>query len=94
MPLPGSISPSRGYQHESEAVLGTERLVKYSLIAGERALSAYAWEESQSHFERGLEARAIPVADSLPLSDAEAAARRQVIGYYLKEPPWQKGPRF
>ncbi|MFQ6030383.1 MAG: AAA family ATPase, partial [Dehalococcoidia bacterium] len=39
---------------EAEAVLDTERLVKYSLVAGERALGAYAWEEALTYFQRGL----------------------------------------
>ncbi|MFQ6029569.1 MAG: hypothetical protein ACE5Q6_19000, partial [Dehalococcoidia bacterium] len=59
---------------EAEAVLGADKLVKYSLLAGEKALTAYAWEQAQSHFERGLAARSVPVAGSHPLPDAEAAA--------------------
>ena len=42
---------------EAQTLLGTERLVRYSLIAGERALSAYAYEEALVHFERGLAAK-------------------------------------
>ena len=41
---------------EAEAILGTDKLVRYSLMAGERALSAYAYEEALAHFERGLAA--------------------------------------
>ena len=39
---------------EAQAVLGTEKLVHYSLLAGERALTSYVWEEALSHFERAL----------------------------------------
>ena len=39
---------------EAEAVLGMEKLVKYSLLAGERALGTYANEEALAHFQRGL----------------------------------------
>ena len=42
---------------QAEAVLGTEKLVRYSLLAGERALAAFGWEEALSHFERALAAR-------------------------------------
>ncbi|MFQ6029864.1 MAG: hypothetical protein ACE5Q6_20505, partial [Dehalococcoidia bacterium] len=53
---------------EAEAVLGTEKLVRYSLQAGEKALTAYAWEEALSHFQRGLAAK-----ESLPMDDQTAA---------------------
>ncbi|MFQ6028459.1 MAG: tetratricopeptide repeat protein, partial [Dehalococcoidia bacterium] len=59
---------------EAEAVLGPDKLVRYSLLAGEKALASYAWEEAQNHFARGLAARSISIAESDPLLDAEAAA--------------------
>ncbi len=59
---------------EAEAVQGTDKLVHYSLLAGERALAAYAWEEAQTHFERGLVARSILRSGEESLPDAEAAA--------------------
>ena len=43
---------------EAEPVLGPEKLARYSLMAGERALAAYAWEEALSHFQRAVEQRA------------------------------------
>ncbi|MFQ6026271.1 MAG: AAA family ATPase, partial [Dehalococcoidia bacterium] len=42
---------------EAEATLGTEKLVQYSLLAGERALASYANEEALVHFQRGLTAK-------------------------------------
>jgi len=42
---------------EAEAVLGTEKLARYSLLAGDRALAAYAWEEALAHFQRGMGAK-------------------------------------
>ncbi|MFQ6030526.1 MAG: AAA family ATPase, partial [Dehalococcoidia bacterium] len=57
---------------EAEAILGPDKLVRYSHSAGEKALTAYAWEEAQNHFERGLSARSIPHTGSDPLPDAEA----------------------
>ena len=41
---------------EAEPVLGTGKLVRYSLVAGERDLGAYAWGEALEHFQRGIEA--------------------------------------
>ena len=38
-------------------MVGSEKLVRYSLLAGERALSAYANEEAVEHFERALAAK-------------------------------------
>jgi serine/threonine protein kinase/tetratricopeptide (TPR) repeat protein len=43
---------------EAEMALGTEKLVKYSLIAGEKALSEYAYEDAGGHFERARSAMA------------------------------------
>jgi predicted ATPase len=42
------------YFSEAEAVLGSEKLMHYSLLAGERALAGYANEEALAHFERAL----------------------------------------
>ena len=53
---------------------GTEKLVKYSLLAGERALAAYAWEEALTQFERALAAKGVSSEGPHPASDAETAA--------------------
>ena len=39
---------------QAETVTGTEKLVQYSLLAGEQALGAYAFEEAMVHFQRAL----------------------------------------
>jgi DNA-binding CsgD family transcriptional regulator/tetratricopeptide (TPR) repeat protein len=59
---------------EAEPVLGPEKLVHYSLRAGEGALATYAWEEALDHFQRGLGAKRVPVASRKPARDAEEAA--------------------
>ena len=41
----------------AEAALGPEKLVQYSLVAGERSLAAYAYEEALTFFQRGLSAK-------------------------------------
>jgi tetratricopeptide (TPR) repeat protein len=64
---------------EAQMVLGTEKLVRYSLIAGERALAAYAWEEALRHFQRGLAAKEgqspVGAGQALP-SESQGAASR------------------
>jgi tetratricopeptide (TPR) repeat protein len=42
---------------EAQTVLGPEKLMRYSLLAGERALASYGWEEAQAHFQRALAAK-------------------------------------
>ena len=59
---------------QAEPVLGIEKLVRYSLLAGERALAAYAWEDALHHFQRGLEARNVQLKGAEPARDVEAAA--------------------
>ena len=58
---------------EAEAVLGPEKLVRYSLVAGDRALGGYAFEEGLAHFERGLAAKGIEMTSSQPAPDQETA---------------------
>jgi DNA-binding SARP family transcriptional activator len=43
---------------EAATVVGPEKIVLYSGVAGERALAAHAFDEAVAHFERALEARA------------------------------------
>ena len=65
---------------QAEAVLGSEKLVRYSMVAGERALAAYAFEEALEHFQRALAAREPSAAEARgdgalpPARDAEEAA--------------------
>ena len=59
---------------EAEAVLGTDKLACYSLLAGEKALATYAYEEAQSHFEIGLQSRGVPLEGMDPAQDSEGAA--------------------
>ncbi len=60
--LLGSAAPSHAAElayhcAEARAVIGSEKFVRYSLLAGERALAAHAYEEALGHFERALAAR-------------------------------------
>lgn len=58
---------------QAASVLGNDRMIHYTLIAGERALATHAWEEAIGHFSRGLEAKNVDPDGRLPASDAEAA---------------------
>ena len=58
---------------EAQTTTGTEKLVRYSLLAGERALLIYAYEDALAHFERGLVARDISLSGTEAASDEAAA---------------------
>ncbi len=62
---------------EAEAVIGPDKLVRYSLMAGEQALAAYAWEDARAHFERALAGK-----EGQPM-DAETAAIASGLGRSL-----------
>ena len=51
--------PAELAHHFSEAatLIGNEKMIHYSLLAGEQALSTYAHEEALAHFERALAAK-------------------------------------
>ncbi len=59
---------------EAESLLGSDKLVHYSQVAGERALAARAYEEAAGHFERALSAK-----EGQP-EDAESAELRFGLG--------------
>ena len=49
---------------EAEAVLGPAKYVRYALLAGERAIANYAYEEAVAHFERALATKEGPTMDA------------------------------
>ena len=59
---------------QAESLVGPDKLVRYSLAAGDRALDAYAYEEALAHFERGLVAGDKTLSGTEAVSDEEAAA--------------------
>ena len=65
---------------EAEPVMGTAKLVRFSLLAGEQALAAYAYEEGLGHFQRALEAKGVPLSGAEPAPDQEAAALIHSMG--------------
>jgi DNA-binding CsgD family transcriptional regulator len=72
--LPAHASRLAHHFSQAAAVGGLEKLVRYCLLAGERSLATYAWEEALSHFQEGLEAKGVALTGSEPAPDAEAAA--------------------
>ncbi len=65
---------------EAESLAGPEKLVHYSSLAGELALSAFAYEEAESHFHRALEAKGVPLNGLEPAPDVESAALLYGLG--------------
>ena len=53
---------------QAETVVGTEKLVRYSMLAGERALASCGYEDALEHFDRAL-----AVKEGHPI-DADTAA--------------------
>ena len=53
---------------EAEVLLGPEKLIRYSLLAGEAALATHAYEQALTHFERAHAAK-----DGRPVDDEAAA---------------------
>ena len=58
---------------QAQTSTGPGKLVNYSLLAGEHALAAYAYEDAIAHFERGLVARDITLSGTKAASDDQAA---------------------
>ena len=63
---------------EARAVSGTEKMVRYSLLAGEKALETFAYEQALVHFDRVLAAKAVPEVDAESAAAHFGLARAQV----------------
>ena len=42
---------------QAQSMVGTDKLVRYSMLAGQKALDNSAFEDAMAHFQRGVEAR-------------------------------------
>ena len=73
--LPISAHGAELAHHFSQAVpvLGSEKMLQYTLLAGERALAFYAHEEAVEHFNRGLAAKDVDLLGKTTAADAQAA---------------------
>ena len=58
---------------EAAPVAGAESLVKYALLAEDRALAAHVHEEALEQFMRALKSKDINVEGAIPATDAEEA---------------------
>lgn len=63
---------------EAEALLGSDKLVKYLILAGEQALSTYAYEEALEYFRHALNAKGESQADDQLASILFGLGRAQV----------------
>jgi tetratricopeptide (TPR) repeat protein len=61
---------------QGETVTGTDKLVEYSLVAGEQALGAYAYEEALVLFQRALDSKhgETDSANPVTVTDGDTAA--------------------
>ena len=66
---------------EAAPVSGSDKLVRYSQLAGEQALAAYAREEALFHFQRGLSAKDIGAPQELALQTLLGQVSVQLWGY-------------
>jgi predicted ATPase len=65
---------------QAQTVLGTEKLVHYSLLAGKWALSARAYEEAEAHSQRGLVGKGVALTGTEPAPDRQSAALLSCLG--------------
>ncbi|PKB63685.1 MAG: hypothetical protein BZY80_06015 [SAR202 cluster bacterium Io17-Chloro-G2] len=59
---------------EAQPLVGPEKLTRYSLMAGDQALAAYAHEVSEGFFTQGLHAKGLEIHGQKIPEDAEGAA--------------------
>jgi tetratricopeptide (TPR) repeat protein len=78
---------------EAQTVLGTDKLVHYSLLAGERALASHAYEAALGFFQRALAAKGTSPRGTKAAADAATAAllfglgRAQIATFPLHQIP-------
>ena len=65
---------------QAEAVLGTEKLMQYSIVAGERAIGSKAYEEALVHFQRALTAMEDSVSSTNMGQNADAKTATILFG--------------
>ena len=65
---------------EAETVLGPERLIHYSRLAGEQAFAAHAYEDAIAHFQRALDAREGSLMDDETAALLVALVRSEFLG--------------
>jgi predicted ATPase len=62
---------------EAAPVFGADKIVRYSIMAGEQALSTYAYEDASDHFQRALNAKQSSPTDAQTASTLFSLAKAQ-----------------
>ena len=81
-----AVELARHYDR-AEAVIGTEKLVHYSHLAGQQALEAYAHEDARKWFERALEARGEGHMDEQRADLLYGLAQAQAVTLFEEDRP-------
>jgi len=66
---------------QAQTVTGVEKVVQYSILAGEKAVNVQAYDEALVHFQMGLTVKGIALTGSEPAEDEEAAALLAGLGH-------------
>ena len=76
---------------QAEAMLGSDKMVHYSLIAGERALAVQGYEEAQIHFRRVLASREGQETDAVIAQALLGLARAEAptVDRHLAQATWE-----
>ena len=86
--LEAHVSELAHHSAQAAPVSGPEKLIRYSLLAGERALATQAHEEALDHFQRGLEAKEGQTVDAETATLLFGLGRAQVAtlpSYQMQE---------
>ncbi len=65
---------------EAAPVAGSDKPARYTILAGEKSLETYAYEEALGHFQKGLTVKGVELEASSPAPDPEAAALLYGLG--------------
>ena len=65
----------------AEAALGSDKVIRFSWLAGERALETYAWEDALLHFQRALSSKEGRPMDGETAAICFGLGRAQVATY-------------
>ena len=72
--LPGDNAAELAHHFAQAAlVLGPEKMVKYSNLAGDRALAMHAYDDAIEHYQRGLSAKRVDLENVSEVIDSESA---------------------
>jgi hypothetical protein len=79
---------------QAEAMVGTEKLVHYSLVAGERALNSYAWEDAQANFQHALTAKGVDPSAGSSEAELDSETASALFGLVRAQLAWAQRDRI